>query len=143
VKDIEENGGLLEKPFLQPNGNGNYKAKEGNRRVLCVSDLHHRYRGNPAWRTVPARILPADLDPKKLAILLADWHVAEKVKWDAHEKAGQVYSTNRNLRIPLREILVHLHASKSTVEWPSRATPPRMEENPCGASPSRLSTPCC
>jgi hypothetical protein len=78
VKDIEENGGLLEKPFLQPNGNGNYKAKEANRRVLCVSDLRHRYPGNPAWRTVPARILPADLDPKKLAILLADWHVAER-----------------------------------------------------------------
>jgi hypothetical protein len=24
MKDIEENGGLLEKPFLQPNGKGKY-----------------------------------------------------------------------------------------------------------------------
>jgi hypothetical protein len=114
-KDIEQNHGLLEKPFLQPNGGGKKKVKEGNRRVVCMRDLRRKYPDDPTWQTLTARVLPADLDPRKLAILLADWHVAGKVDWDAHEKAGQVYHMNKSLGIPFDEILIHLHASKGTV----------------------------
>lgn len=82
---------------------------------MCIRDLRRKYPDDPRWQIVTARVLPRDLDPKKLAILLADWHVAGKVDWDAHEKAGQVYHMNKALGIPFDEILVHLHASKSTV----------------------------
>ena len=63
-----------------------------------------------------ARILPDEADPKKIAILLSDLHVANKVKWEAHEKAGHIYHMNHTLHIPLDEIATVLHASKSTVK---------------------------
>lgn len=87
-ESIKNNGGLLEKIFAQPVvGAGRYRVREGNRRLVCVRDLHLQFPDDPRWATIPARILPPDLEPKKLAILLADWHVKGKVKWDAHEAA--------------------------------------------------------
>jgi hypothetical protein len=78
-ESIKSNGGLLEKIFAQPvvgagRKLGKYRAREGNRRLVCVRDLHQQFPDDPRWATIPARILPADLEPKKLAILLADWH---------------------------------------------------------------------
>jgi hypothetical protein len=80
-----------------------------------MGELHDKHPKDPRWKTMIARVLPPDIDPRKVAILLADQHVAGKVRWDAHEKAGQVYRMNRDLKIPLDEIAVALHVSKSTV----------------------------
>ena len=114
-KDIEMNGDLRERVILKPNGNGRYKATEGNRRLFAFGELHQKYPEDPRWRTMPARILPEEIDPKKIALLLSDLHVAGKVKWDAHEKAGQIFKMNKTLGIPIDEIVVHLHAGKATV----------------------------
>lgn len=115
-KDIEQNGGLKEKIILRVKPNGKHKATEGNRRRVAVGDLHDKSPKDPRWKTMPARILPADVDEKKVAILLSGLHVAGKVAWDAHEKAGQIYHMNKVLHIPLDEIVTVLHASKSTVK---------------------------
>jgi len=115
-KDIEQNGGLREPVILKPNGKGKFKAAEGNRRVVSIGELHEKHPKDARWKIVPARILPKDVDPKKVAILRADQHVNGKVKWDAHEKAGEIYHMNRTLKIPLDEIVTVLHASKSTVQ---------------------------
>jgi hypothetical protein len=53
------------------NGNGTYKALEGNCRVVCVESLN-------SWKKVPARIVPKDVDPRSIAILLSDMHIAGK-----------------------------------------------------------------
>src|SRR4051812_24330178 len=60
-KDIEKNGGLRERVILQKNGNG-YKVVEGNCRTVCLQSLHEKNPSDPMWKTVPARILPDDVD---------------------------------------------------------------------------------
>lgn len=115
-KDIEDNGGLRERVILRPDGDGKFKAAEGNRRRVAYGELHGKNQKDERWQWMPARILPPDMDPKKLAIMLADWHVTNKVKWDAHEKAGHIYQMSKTHKIPLDEIAIVLHASKTTVK---------------------------
>lgn len=113
-KDIETNKGLRERVILQENGNKK-RAIEGNCRLVCLQSLHHKDKSNPLWKTVPARVLPKDVDPKQVAILLADFHVAGKITWQAHEKAGQVYLMANELHMSQDEIATYLRTSKSTV----------------------------
>lgn len=115
-KDIETNGGLLDRVILAPLPTGKFKVIEGNRRRVATGDLHAKTPKDDRWKFMPARILPADIDAKKVAIMLADWHVTNKVKWEPHEKAGHIYEMNRVHNIPQDEIAIHLHASKTTVK---------------------------
>lgn len=113
--DIEKNGGLRDRPILQANGNGTYKAVEGNCRLVCVESLAQKKPNDPRWKKIPARILPKDVDQRSVAILLSDLHIAGKIQWKAHEKAGQVYHMNKVLRMDAGEIATYLRASKTTV----------------------------
>jgi hypothetical protein len=112
--DIKRNGGLRERVILQPNGT-KLKALEGNVRVTCLEDLHKKNPTDLRWKKVPARILPKDVDPKQIAILLADFHVAGKITWKAHEKAGHVYRMVHDLNMTMDEVTTYLHTSKSVV----------------------------
>lgn len=113
-RDIEHNGGLRERVILQKNGNGKYKAVEGNCRTVCVRDLLRKTK-SATWKKIPAKVLPEDVDPKQKAILLTDFHVAGKIKWEAHEKAGQIYHMSRELGMSQDDILIYHHSSKATV----------------------------
>lgn len=115
-KDIEANGGLLDRIILLQLPNGKFKVAEGNRRRVAVGDLHAKNPKDARWKTMPARVLPADIDSKKVAIMLADWHVTNKVRWEPHEKAGHIYEMSKVHKMPLDEIAVILHASKTTVK---------------------------
>jgi hypothetical protein len=114
-RDIERNGGLRERVILQENGSSKLKAIEGNCRMVCLHSLHEKNPTDSRWKKVPARILPKDVDPKSVAILLSDFHVAGKITWQAHEKAGQVYHMANELSMPQEEIAVYLRTSKSTI----------------------------
>lgn len=114
LRDIEQNGGLRERVILQENGT-KLKAIEGNCRLTCVRALHEKDPDDPRWKTIPARIMPKDVNPKHLAILLTDFHVAGKIRWEAHEKAGQIYHMANDLGMSQEEIALYWHASKSTV----------------------------
>jgi hypothetical protein len=114
-KDIEGNGGLREKIIAQRNGNGKFKVIEGNCRLTALEDLHRKMPGDSRWKKVPARILPEDADPKQIAILLSDFHVAGKIEWRAHEKAGQVYHMVTKLTMDQGEVATYLRTSKATV----------------------------
>ena len=113
-KDIERNGGIRERVILQENGS-KLKTIEGNCRLVCLQSLHQKDKANPVWKTVPARILPPDVDEKQIAILLSDFHVAGKITWQAHEKAGQVYHMANTLHMTQEEVATYLRTSKSTV----------------------------
>jgi len=115
-KDIEKSGALRERVILQKNGHDKYKTIEGNCRVVCVQSLHAKNKGDERWKTVPARILPKDVDPKAIAILLSDFHIAGKIQWKAHEKAGQVYHMHNKLGMTLDDIATYLRTSKATVQ---------------------------
>jgi hypothetical protein len=114
LRDIEQNGGLRERVILQENGT-KLKAVEGNCRLTCIRALHEKDKDDPRWQTIPARILPRDVNPKHTAILLTDFHVAGKIKWEAHEKAGQIYHMSNELGMSQDEIALYWHASKGTV----------------------------
>jgi hypothetical protein len=114
-KDIEANGGLRERVMLQENGNGKFKAVEGNCRMVCVQSLRAKHKDDPRWKTVPARILPKGVDPKQIAILLSDFHVAGKITWDAHEKAGQVYYMVNDLKMSQDDVATYMRTSKTNV----------------------------
>jgi hypothetical protein len=113
-KDIELNGGLRERIILQENGT-KLKTIEGNCRMVALQSLHAKYPDDPRWKTVPARILPTNADPRQIAILLADFHVAGKIQWKAHEKAAHIYDMNNNLSMSQDEIASVLRTSKATV----------------------------
>ena len=115
-KDIELNGGLRERVTVQKNGNGKFKTLEGNCRTVCYRSLAKKNRDDKRWNKIPARILPADIDPKKTAILISDLHVAGKIQWKAHEKAGQVYRMSRDLHMTQDDIATYLRQSKTTVK---------------------------
>lgn len=114
-KDIFENGGLRERIILKKNGKG-YIVPEGNCRTVCYRALRKQYPDDPRWKSIPARILPNDIAPKKVAILLSDLHVAGKIQWKAHEKAGQVYRMHRDLGMSFDEISTYLRQSKTTTK---------------------------
>jgi hypothetical protein len=113
-KDIEANRGLRERVILQENGT-KFRTIEGNCRLVCLQSLHHKDKNNPQWKLVPARILSKDVDPRQTAILLSDLHVAGKITWGAHEKAGQVYHMAIELDMDQGEIATYMRTSKSTV----------------------------
>jgi hypothetical protein len=114
-KDIERNGGLRERIIVQQIRNGKWKTIEGNCRTVCYRSLHKKAPGDSRWQTIPARILPVDVDERHIAILLSDFHIAGKIDWKAHEKAGQIYHMNRNLGMSYDDIAASLRTSKSTV----------------------------
>jgi hypothetical protein len=114
-KDIAKNGGLRERVILQRNGNGKFMTIEGNCRMVCVESLHKTDPNEPIWKKVPARILPKDVDPRQVAIMLADFHVAGKISWKAHEKAGQVHYMANELNMTHDDIATYLRSSKTTI----------------------------
>ena len=44
-----------------------------------------------------------------------DMHVAGKIQWKAHEKAGQIFRMSRELRMSEGDIATYLRQSKTTV----------------------------
>src|SRR6266545_2631508 len=72
-KDIEKTGGLRERVIVRENGGGRWKVVEGNCRRVCYEELHAKHPDDPRWSKIPVRILPKDIDPKFVAILLTDF----------------------------------------------------------------------
>lgn len=116
-KDIELNKGLREKIVVQLMSSGSYKVLEGNCRSVCYRSLaaNPKYKNNPLWKSIPARVVPQDVEARKVAILIADQHVAGKISWQAHEKAGMIYRMCRELKMTEGDIATYLRMSKSTV----------------------------
>src|SRR5882672_1337889 len=114
-KDIERNGGLRERIIVQSIGGGKWKTIEGNCRAVCYRSLHKKFPRDQRWKQIPARILPFNVDEKEIAILLSDFHIAGKIQWKAHEKAGQIYHMSQKLGMTHDDIAAYLRASKTTV----------------------------
>lgn len=115
LKDIEANGGLRERIIVQKNGK-DFVSREGNCRLVCYRALAKKHPDDPRWKTIPAKVMPKDIDPKKVAVLLSDMHVTGKITWTAHEKAGQVYRMHHDLGMPFDDIAIFLRASKTTAK---------------------------
>lgn len=116
-KDIEGNGGVRERPYVQLNQQTKkYKVIEGNCRTVCVRDLHRKYTTNAAWNEMPVRIFPADMPEKLIAIFLSDQHVSGKIPWKSHEQAGQIYRMYHTHKMSIGEIARYLRITPGAVE---------------------------
>jgi plasmid maintenance system antidote protein VapI len=114
AKDIEQNGGLLERVIVQPHGH-RMKTKEGNRRLAAYRFLHAKSPDDERWQSIPARVAPKDADSRQIAIMLAHFHVVGKRQWDPHEKAAHIYDLVKKFGMSQDEIATVLHVSKTTV----------------------------
>jgi hypothetical protein len=111
------NQGLVERIIVRQDG----RVVEGNCRTVVYRKLRERHSGEERWRTIPARLLPADIADRDVAILLGEMHVAGKNTWTPFEKAGHVYRMHNDFALVQDEIAVRLRMSKSKVNQLIRA----------------------
>jgi hypothetical protein len=111
------NKGLVERIIVRQDGT----VVEGNCRTVVYRKLRQKQPSDSSWRHIPARILPADIGARDVAILLGEMHVAGKNTWTPFEKAGHVYRLHEEFALTQDEIAQRLRMSKSKVNQLIRA----------------------
>lgn len=110
-RSVLENKGLVERIIVR----NNLVVAEGNCRTVVYRKLRENFPQSPLWKTIPARVLPADITDRQVAILLGELHVGGKNKWSAFEKAGHIYKLFTQYGITQDEIAKLLKTSKTSV----------------------------
>jgi len=116
LKDIAEKG-IIERIYVKclP-GNAGWVVVEGNRRTAVMQELLEKHPDNPAYAYIPAHVLPPETSAEQEALLMASYHVAGKIKWEAHEKAGHIWNMINVLRIPESELVSTLHMGAPAIK---------------------------
>jgi len=113
VKDlyqsIFQNGGLLEDPIIYENG----VVVEGNCRTVCLRELARKYPKDERFHQTYVRVLPADVSPEQLMLLLGELHVAGKIEWRAFDQADYVWRMNKVFGKNYDYLASHLRWSRS------------------------------
>jgi hypothetical protein len=110
-RQVLANKGLIERIIVRDDRT----VVEGNCRTVVYRRLREKFPKEPAWRTIPGRLLPSDIGDRGIAILLGEMHVAGKNTWSPFEKAGHVYRMHREFSLTQDEIAQRLRMSKSRV----------------------------
>jgi hypothetical protein len=116
-RQVQINKGLVERIIVRQDGS----VVEGNCRTVVYRKLRHKHPSDPAWRQIPARMLPADIGARDVAILLGEMHVAGKNTWTPFEKAGHIYRLHEEFALTQDEIAQRFRMSKSKVNQLIRA----------------------
>lgn len=121
LRDIAEKG-ILEAIYVKqlPDGQG-WVVVEGNRRTAVMQELQGKHPDNPNYAYIPAKVLPEQTTAEQQAVLMASYHVAGKIKWDAHEKAGHIWYMTNTLRIPESELVTTLHMGAPAIKKASES----------------------
>lgn len=126
---ILQNGGVIDPIIVQRNGEtGKFLVREGNCRTVADRHLLEQHRNDPRFMTMPAKIFDMELTSEDLAVLLADTHVAGKIRHDAYEQAKQIYDLyhiygktydwlGNHLRLSKSKIVEFLKAHGATNEY--------------------------
>ncbi|MEM3452395.1 MAG: ParB N-terminal domain-containing protein [Candidatus Hadarchaeum sp.] len=122
MKSIQAAKGLIEPPFVME-GDGYYIIKEGNRRVVALRKLKEAVDNGeiddfPAsyFDKIPCEIIPKKIDPIRMDIMLAVWHVSGKKEWDALNKASHIFKMHRDKGLTYDIIAEYIGVSKSTIK---------------------------
>ena len=113
-QSILQNGGVYEHLIVQRNGE-RFRVREGNCRTVACRHLLDQYPNDPRFMSMPAMIFDIDLTEEDLAILLADMHVAGKIRWDAYEQAKHVHDLFHVYGKTYDWLSNHLRLSKSKI----------------------------
>ena len=128
AQSIFQNGGIREAIIVQPIGNNKYRVREGNSRTVCNRHLFEQHPGDERFAFVPAHIFEQVLTAEDIAVILADFHVAGKISWDAYEQAKHIHDLfhvygktydwlSDHLRMGKSKISEHLAAYKATTDF--------------------------
>lgn len=116
-QSVRQNKGLVERIIVRADG----IVAEGNCRTVVYKKLALATPGDPTWQRIPARVLPAEISERQLAVLLGELHVGGKNKWSAFEKAGHIYELFETHGLTQDEIAKLLKTSKTAVNHSTRA----------------------
>lgn len=116
ASSVFQNGGVYEAIIVQRSRDGNkYRVREGNCRTVASRHLQEQYQNDTRFMTMPAMVFDVDLSEEDLAVLLADMHVAGKIKWDAFEQAKHVHDLHTIYGKTYDWLSDHLRLSKSKI----------------------------
>lgn len=114
AQSIHQNGGVYEPIIVQRKGD-RYRVREGNCRTVACRHLEEQNPGDNRFGSVPAVVFDVDLSDEDLAVMLADMHVAGKIRWDAYEQAKHVYDLFHVYGKTYDWLSNHLRLSKSKI----------------------------
>ncbi len=116
--EIRYSGGLSEKPIVD----SNLFVIEGNRRIVCLRRLDDLAKNGElpdypeaSFEKVQALMLPADVNPKDLELLLARVHVSGKKEWSPLDQAEQIFDMVSKHSMPTREVANALSISPQRI----------------------------
>jgi hypothetical protein len=116
ANSIFQNGGVYDPIIVQyDRKKDKYRVREGNCRTVASKHLVEQHPGDARFMTMPAMIFDVDLTEEDLAVLLADMHVAGKIRWDAYEQAKHVYDLYTIYGKTYDWLSDHLRLSKSKI----------------------------
>lgn len=114
AQSIIQNGGVYDPIIVQRNGK-KFSVREGNCRTVACRHILEQYPNDNRFMTMPAMIFDVDLSPEDLAVLLADMHVAGKIRWDAYEQAKHVHDLYHIYGKSYDWLSNHLRLSRSKI----------------------------
>jgi len=114
ANSIFQNGGVYEDIIVQRNGK-KFRVREGNCRLVASRHLLEQYPNDARFMSMPGMIFDVDLTEEDLAVLLADMHVAGKIRWDAYEQAKHVHDLFQLYGKTYDWLSNHLRLSKSKI----------------------------
>lgn len=114
AQSILQNGGVYDPLIVQKNG-GKYRVREGNCRTVATRHVADQFPGDARFASMPAMIFDVELTEEDLAVLLADMHVAGKIRWDAYEQAKHVSDLYHVYGKTYDWLSNHLRLSKSKI----------------------------
>jgi len=128
AQSIFQNGGIREAIIVQPSGKNKYRVREGNSRTVSNRHLSEQHPGDDRFAFVPAHVFEQNLTEEDIAVILADFHVAGKIRWDAYEQAKHIHDLfhvygktydwlSDHLRLSKSKISEHLAAYKATTDF--------------------------
>jgi hypothetical protein len=116
-QSVLQNKGLVERIIVRHDG----VVAEGNCRTVVYRKLRENHPNDPTWHRIPARVLPADITERQVAVLLGELHVGGKNQWSPFEKAGHIYKLFNQFGLTQDEIAKLLKTSKTAVNHNNRA----------------------
>lgn len=128
AQSILQNEGVREPIIVEPIGDGEFIVREGNCRTVASRHLLEAHPGDRRFSLIPAHIYPQDMTDEDRLVMLADFHVARKISWDAYEQArvihelfnrhGKTYEwLSNHLRMSKSKISEYLTAYKATTDY--------------------------
>jgi len=114
ANSIFQNGGVYD-PVIVQRHDGKYLVREGNSRTVACRRLLVTHPEDERFMNLPALIFDIELTEEDLAVMLADMHVAGKIRWDAYEQAKHVHDLHHVYGKTYDWLGNHLRLGKSKI----------------------------